>query len=170
MVKKSFLGLIALVFTVSYSPSVFSEEASSFNEGSYESSTTTISKGKYWAGGVVSLIGFGAGHAVQGRYKERGWIFTAAEVVAIGGWLTFSVLTAKDAVETKTFSFGKGGLALAFSLAFGGIKIWEVVDAFVLPDHYKVVKASPFQISPLVLWNNNSTDDVDWGLSLKYKF
>ena len=92
------------------------------------------------------------------------------EVVALGGYFTSVVLFVKDAAETKTLNAGKGGLALAFIVAFGAVKIWETIDAFILPADYKVVKASPFQISPLVLWNNNSTDDVDWGLSLKYRF
>ena len=53
MVKKSFLGLIALVLTVSYSPSVFSEQTS-FNEGNYESSEKTLSQVKYLGGGIAS--------------------------------------------------------------------------------------------------------------------
>ena len=170
MVKKSFLGLITLVLTVSYSPSVFSEQTS-FNEGSYESSVKTLSQARYLGGGIAAaIVGFGVGHAVQGRYKDKGWIFTAAEVVALGGYFTSVVLLAKDVVETKTINAGKGGLAVAFLVAFGAVKIWETIDAFILPSDYKVVKESPLQISPLVLWNNNSTDDVDLGLSLKYRF
>ena len=107
---------------------------------------------------------------MQGRYKERGWIFTAGEAVALGGAIVSDFLFVSDVAESGKVSFGKRGLSLAFLVAFGAVKVWETIDAFMLPDHYKVVKASPFQISPLVLWNNNSTDDVDWGLFLKYRF
>ena len=50
-----------------------------------ESSTnlTTVSKTNYYAGGALSILpGFGIGHAVQGRWREKGWIFTAGEVVS----------------------------------------------------------------------------------------
>src|SRR5690606_27430608 len=43
-----------------------------------------IDAGPHIAGGVVSMfIGFGAGHAVQGRFGDTGWIFLVGEVGSI---------------------------------------------------------------------------------------
>ena len=40
---------------------------------SYSPDTKTISTGKYVGGGVASIfLGWGIGHAIQGRYAERG--------------------------------------------------------------------------------------------------
>ena len=39
----------------------------------------------YELGGVVGTIfGHGIGHAVQGRYKDKGWIFTLGQIVGTG--------------------------------------------------------------------------------------
>ena len=38
-----------------------------------------ISKETYVSGGLTAIVGFGLGHAILGRYKEKGWIFTLSE-------------------------------------------------------------------------------------------
>src|SRR4051812_36567936 len=49
-----------------------------------------MGNGRYISGGAVgSIFGFGIGHAIQGRYSEKGWIFAVGEaatglVVAAG--------------------------------------------------------------------------------------
>ena len=50
------------------------------------SSVTEISKNRYITGGVLgTALGFGIGHAVQGRWlSDKGWIFTSAELVTLG--------------------------------------------------------------------------------------
>ena len=48
-------------------------------------STISISEQQYHIGAAIGSIpipSFGIGHAVQGRYMSRGWIFTAGEVVS----------------------------------------------------------------------------------------
>lgn len=192
MKKTLFMGLV-LALTINYSPSAFSEESSlSFKgESSYDSSMKTISNGRYLGGGFLSIFpGFGIGHAIQGRYMEKGWIFTVTELATIGGFIlsVISLTTdlkdgVKDIVKTteesKDFEFDdidfgsvkiKGSLSLAFLLTYISVKAWEMTDAFMLPSHYKVVKKRPFQIKPLVSLNNANLDDFDLGLSLKYKF
>ena len=43
-----------------------------------------ISIGKYVTGGVLSyVVGFGVGHAVQGRWNDNGWIFTFGEAASM---------------------------------------------------------------------------------------
>lgn len=177
MVKKSLIfGLMmALTFMVPYSPQTFAEDDTSSvssEEESYDSSIVTISNAKYWGGGITAfVIGFGVGHAVQGRYMEKGWIFTALDLVAIGGYFTSAVMTLGDVVKGDKSSAKKtGGMTIAFGLAAAGVRIWEVVDAFMLPSNYKVVKESPLEVTPLVSWSDTVSSNLDWGLSLKYKF
>ena len=143
---------------------------------SYEESKT-ISNGLYIGGGVASIIpGFGIGHALQGRYWEKGWVFTVGNLVFIGGYVTFAFVLAEDLQTAalkgdnlKVMSGGKKfvGLSLAFLLGILGFKVWEIVDAWNLPSHYKVVKESPFQIKPLAFYNQ---DKLNLGLSLNYNF
>ena len=180
MIKKSLLMGFIFVLTANYSPQALSMELASASDSEevYSSSAHTISNGLYIGGGVASIfVGFGIGHAIQGRYGEKGWIFTVADLVAIGGYFTSVVFLAGDVMDAaeagETISAGtvkkKGGLALGFLAAMVGVRIWEIIDAWMLPSHYKVVKESPFQAAPLISWNHmNSSFDV--GLSLKYKF
>lgn len=43
-----------------------------------------ITVGRYVSGGVIgSVFGFGIGHAVVGRWQEKGWVFTAAEGIGL---------------------------------------------------------------------------------------
>lgn len=41
----------------------------------------SMSRSQYITGGILgSAFGFGIGHAIQGRYVDKGWIFTASDV------------------------------------------------------------------------------------------
>lgn len=44
-----------------------------------------VSTPRYIIGGILGTypIGFGIGHAIQGRYSDRGWIFTATEAASL---------------------------------------------------------------------------------------
>lgn len=83
-----------------------------------------LSTPRYIVGGVLSYYpGLGIGHAVQGRWKTKGWIFTAGE---IGSAMMFSA----GSVEC-TFSFGSNCSTLIMGyFAFLGFKVWEVADAW----------------------------------------
>lgn len=83
---------------------------------------------QYVGGGVVgTFIGFGLGHVLQGRWLERGWIFTVAEpplaVLGAAALLSNSAHTGKS---------GNNGLAI-FGAAFVGMRIWEAVDLWYTP-------------------------------------
>lgn len=44
-----------------------------------------MSYNDYVTGSIVgTLFGFGSGHALQGRYADNGWKFTATEIAAVG--------------------------------------------------------------------------------------
>lgn len=70
-----------------------------------------ISPIRHFTGAALSILpGFGIGHTVQRRWRERGWYFTFGEITC------FLIAT------------GSGGNAIG-GAGFVGFKIWEVVDA-----------------------------------------
>lgn len=143
----------------------------------------TIKNEKYIMGGLAAVApGFGAGHAVQGRYFERGWIFTVSELTALYGWLQaysyggldpfapFIRLKGKitresaedqDAAVFKTLQY-------VFLAVFAGFKAWEMADAWILPSHYKKIRAeSSLKLAPYAF---QSRRDMSLGMALSYKF
>lgn len=95
------------------------------------------SREHYVAGGITgSLLGFGIGHAIQGRYKEKGWIFTVADTLALG-----TIIGGAAAATTK---MGTGvvrsgdpkmkdalpfvGITALGAALYTGFRIWEIVD------------------------------------------
>lgn len=89
---------------------------------------------RYMVGGITgSLVGFGIGHAIQGRYQDKGWFFTAGELgailVASAGLRTcVNDITFYRECNSTTFLVG--------SFAFLGFRIWEVVDLWAGPPHH----------------------------------
>jgi hypothetical protein len=111
---------------------------------------------QYAIGGVVGLVpGFGLGHAIQGRWQEKGWIFSVGQVGSIAAYYG-------GAVSCFTGLIARGrcnGLLLA-SGAFGFIffKVWEVIDIWY-GGHQKRLRydqlhkkhfASKLSIAPLI--------------------
>jgi hypothetical protein len=98
---------------------------------------TPMSSAQYIFGGALgSLVGFGTGHAIQGRYKEKGWIFTLAESLAVGSIITGAVWTnnlsskpnvgkAEALLPVIGFSAVGGAVGLAFH-------IWEIIDLWTV--------------------------------------
>ena len=112
----------------------------------------------------------GLGHIIQGRYMERGWIFTVGGLVLGGGLLYFGLSFIENAFsdtgEDQTSALGVGAVACLFGIV--GLKIWEIADAWMLPSHYKESIGKPIELSPLYAVNKRGRDH--FGLSLKYKF
>ena len=82
-------------------------------------------------------LGFGSGHAVQGRYKEKGWIFTAGEGLAVGGLILSASQCDTEKAETRIGGTSvqssvnrecQGALPLLSILSFVGFRVWQVVD------------------------------------------
>ena len=101
------------------------------------SSMKTISQGSYIGGGVASIfLGFGIGQAIQGRWKERGWIHTT---VQSGVFLAYiGSLVAVIGNKNEILPFFAGGLLIVLA----GSKIWEMVDTWMLPDSIKIISSS----------------------------
>ena len=135
---------------------------------------TSITQNQYIAGGVLgALPGFGIGHAIQGRWFEKGWIFTGiqlgAPLVGVGllsleyGFFTAQVRRYDNRTPLSVFNPLYVGLALAFFAA----KTWEIIDVWSLPSHYKIVQEPKLSISPLYSYSPQSSS---YGLSLSYKW
>ena len=90
-----------------------------------------MSTGRYVGGGITSLfISLGIGHAIQGRYKEKGWIFTITSIVTGIGLVS--------SLET-----GDQDVVAGWALLWFGVRIWEAIDVWVLPSSYKLVSLPP---------------------------
>ena len=109
--------------------------------------------GGYITGGILSyVLGFGIGHAVQGRWTEKGWIFTAGEVASITAIL-YGVSQANR--YDPEYSYGSHdhqnrrgrNYALAGIVGLLGFRVWGVVDAWVAPPiHNRKVRALKQQL------------------------
>ena len=98
--------------------------------------------GRYIAGGVVgTAVGFGIGHAIEGRYAFPGWIFTAGETIS---WITLAVGLSKCTTTTtysSTYGYSDtrdcgGGAKAAIIIgatALVGLRIWEILDVWLVP-------------------------------------
>jgi hypothetical protein len=113
-----------------------------------------ISIGRYITGGILAYgVGFGVGHAVQGRWSDQGWIFTVGEsasMIAILYGLTqvghrhgFD----EDPYQDNQRDRRGRNYALAGIVGLVGFRIWEVVDAWAAPPfHNRKVRALKRQL------------------------
>lgn len=78
--------------------------------------------------GVVGAVvpGLGVGHLIQGRWKERGWIFTLGEFAAFG---FIAAASSESDLDTNVV----GAMAIVGWGGFLGLRVWEVVDAVTGP-------------------------------------
>jgi len=96
-----------------------------------------ISSGQVIGGGLLSAwLGFGLGHAVQGRYGDVGWKFTVGEVAALGAIVTGALRASENDFRQGRHDNGGESLLIGGVIAFGVIRVWEVIDAFVGPTSY----------------------------------
>lgn len=118
-----------------------------------------ISTGRYIAGGVTgTILGFGIGQAIHGRYPERGWIFTAGELAASA--LILAGLVSCYGDRPYEDSCSGAGLITAGALGYIGFRVWELVDLWAAPPdennrYYELLRlqrksrASQFRVLPI---------------------
>ena len=125
---------------------------------------TSMTQGQYIAGGILgALPGLGIGHVIQGRWFEKGWIFTGTQL-----GLYYLTLISFAYANTTTGYIDSFLIFVPFYLfAALGLKVWEAVDVWSLPSHYKIVQEPKLSISPLYSHNSQSSS---YGLSLSYKW
>ena len=92
-----------------------------------------ISPGKYVGGGVTATaLGWGIGHAIQGRWGERGWIFTVGEAASFVT-LIYSMaegFACNSNCDRYTTWMMVGALGLV------GFRTWEILDAWIVPPRH----------------------------------
>lgn len=95
-------------------------------------------------GGLLGIYpGFGIGHIVQGRWKQKGWIFTVGEIASLVA-LTMGIAGCiEDEFEDDSFednndscSSENNFLLAAGTIGFVGFKIWEIVDVWTAPSSH----------------------------------
>jgi hypothetical protein len=95
-----------------------------------------VSRARHIGGSVSSIVlGFGSGHAIQGRWRERGWIFTVGELASVALFVVASSESDLDTSITNVLGVaGIGGLV--------GFHVWGAVDAIIAPSrHNRRVRA-----------------------------
>ncbi len=95
-----------------------------------------ISDGQQIGGTVVAFFfGFGLGHAVQGRYMERGYLFTIGDAVTgfifVNGMIKMFDCLFGSCTQAQEESMERWILVGAISTTV--VRTWEIVDAAVGP-------------------------------------
>lgn len=92
-----------------------------------------ISQTRYIVGGILGTypLGLGIGHAVQGRYSDKGWIFTVGELGSMAVFLA-GIGDCWSAVNSRYEACNGGLMTLGFA-SYVGFRIWEIVDVWAAP-------------------------------------
>ena len=129
-------------------------------------SVQSISKGRYYSSVVVGgVVGFGTGHWIQGRYLERGWIFTLAPIVAVALGYATSLIN-DEIIHNTGYGTTEANISEAMVLGILGIKIWETYDLWKLPSYYSLASNNSKLKPEFYSYNQNSHSL----LSLKWKW
>ncbi|MEZ4363748.1 MAG: hypothetical protein R3B48_26455 [Kofleriaceae bacterium] len=97
-----------------------------------------LSTGRYVTGGVISsMYGFGIGHIIQGRWAERGWIFTVGETVGaallISGVEDYVSSWSVDHAPTERQHRHANRKIVGGLFTLLGFRVVEIVDAWATP-------------------------------------
>jgi hypothetical protein len=92
---------------------------------------------EHLGGGLASLfLGFGTGQGIQRRWSDRGWIFTFGELASVAVMIYGATRTI-GCIQVGNCRTDEGtGELIGGALVFGGLRIWEIVDAFAVPLSY----------------------------------
>ncbi len=78
-------------------------------------------KDRFIAGGIIgTVVGFGIGHAIEDRYADLGWVFTATEGASVALIIIGAVVPMPAGASIPLIIIGSLGLT--------GFKIWEIMD------------------------------------------
>ncbi len=122
------------VLTVLWSTFVFAESEAPAPAPSGEKISTT----RYVVGGIIGTYpGLGFGHLVQGRWRERGWIFLVGEVASAAVFTAGVMNCALESAFSGSSTCRDNAQMVIGELGFLGFKVWEIVDVWATPprDH-----------------------------------
>src|SRR5687767_4797890 len=108
------LVAITMILSFAWAHAEDTDSGRDLNTSSSDIGKVPVPTGKYITGGILaSTVGFGIGHGVQGRYGDKGWIYTATEAGGLALMLA-GVGTCKDEYigATKNTTCSNGGLIL----------------------------------------------------------
>ena len=124
-------------------------------------------KNSYYLSGITSIIpGFGIGHAIQGRWLDKGWIFTLGEILSLGGLIVAGNMASSP--DSLTNSLGSTGLATVSFISYLIFKQLEINDVWEASSHYEVGQSPSLELKPIISLNARTGNNL--GLSLKYSF
>lgn len=134
---KRIFSIVVVLLTFFSSSELPASQDDEFYSGDYLTSEDRkaldrgrISEGEHIGGGVVgTFLGFGIGHAVQGRFSDDGVTFLVGELASMGGLF----LGAADCVGPSGRCARGLALVSISALAFVGFRIWEIVDVWAEP-------------------------------------
>ncbi len=98
-----------------------------------------ISTARYFTGGVVGTyptLGFGLGHAIQGRWSDDGWIFTVGELGTLSLLVAGASGCADSLLKTQNCSNLENNMIVTGLIGFLGFRIWEIIDLWFRPPSY----------------------------------
>ena len=184
--KKSLL--LSLLIALSFQ--AFSEETNGEKEvmKSETNQKILMDKTKYFGGGAATIfVGLGTGHAIQGRYMENGWIFTAGGlmllIAGVGAGVGAEITSKRKAImgdfhdivnaleEEEAYNDGISTstyVYLGLAIVGTAIKTWEIIDIWLPPSKYKLVDQNSIKLKPLAFYSPETK--FNYGLSLNYKF
>ncbi len=86
-----------------------------------------LSSARHIGGSVAAyLAGFGVGHLIQGRWRERGWWFTVGELAAASMFFVASVESDLDTTTTNV-------LGVTGIVGIVGLRVGATLDAALVP-------------------------------------
>ncbi len=109
-----------------------------------------ISQGEHVGGAIVSLFfGFGLGQAVQGRWSEKGYIFTLGEGASMGLFI-WGMVEGFGACFEGCSESREDRAVLLLGVGLVGLAVfrtWEIVDAFMGPaSHNRKLRSLQFRL------------------------
>lgn len=95
-------------------------------QASFWGEKIAVDQGRFYGGGAAgTILGFGIGHGIQGRYSESGWIFTATELGSFALIMAGASTCVGDSLnennkDCSLVSFGAAGFLVA--------RVFEIID------------------------------------------
>ena len=100
----------------------------------------------YIVGGIVGIYpGLGIGHAIQGRFSEKGWIFLAGELGSGAVMMVGLIGCIGDSFSRSDGRDHSCSMMTLGLLGYAGFRIWEIIDVWAAPpEHnrqYRAIKS-----------------------------